>query len=491
MQYDLAIIGSGAAGFAAAITAVRGNGEAGGGARVVMIDRGETGGTCVNTGCVPSKALLAAAAARHSATGTFPGVAAQAGPVDMAALIRGKDDLVAGMRAEKYVDLAAAYGWQIIHGAARFAGTAGAPRLEVSLEDGGSTTIEAVHYLTATGSAPQVPPIPGLEEAGYLTSTTAMELTELPESMAVIGGNAVGLELGQLFARLGTRVTIVEALGRLAPFDEPEISAAIGDVLGDEGTGVVTGATVTGVRRDGRGRSVLLKTAAGGERELACGQVLVATGRRPVSAGLNLPAVGVQTGSRGEIVTDARQRTDNPRIWAAGDATGGPPYVYTAAAQGSVAAANALFAGGTGGRPPGSAGHSEREVDYTALPRVTFTSPAIASAGLTEAELVRSGVACDCRVLPLMAVPRAIVNRDTRGVVKLVAEASTGRIRGVHAVADGAGEMITAGVYAIRAGMTVSELAGTWAPYLTMSEALRLAAQSFSRDVTRLSCCAA
>jgi mercuric reductase len=470
MRYDLAIIGSGAAGFSAAINATEG---------------GETSGTCVNTGCVPSKALLAAAAARHSAaTLTFPGVATQADPAEMAALIRGKDYLVAGMRAEKYVSLAAAYDWQIIHGAARFAGTAGAPRLEVSLEDGGSATIEARHYLTATGSAPQVSPIPGLEEAGYLRSTTAMELTELPElpeSMAVIGGNAVGLELGQLFARLGTRLTIVEALDRLAPFDEPEISAAIGDVLGDEGTGVVTGATVTGVRRDGRGRSVLLKTAAGGERELACEQVLVATGRRPVSAGLNLSGVGVRTGSRGEIITDARQRTGNPRIWAAGDATGGPPYVYTtytAAVQGSVAAANALF-------------HSEREVDYTALPRVTFTSPAIASAGLTEADLVRSGIACDCRVLPLMAVPRAIVNRDTRGVVKLVVEAATGRIRGVHAVADGAGEMITAGVHAIRAGMTVSELAGTWAPYLTMSESLRLAAQSFSRDVTRLSCCAA
>jgi len=474
MRYDLAIIGSGAAGFAAAITAVAG------GASVVMIDRGETGGTCVNTGCVPSKALLAAAAARHSAaTQAFPGIVTQADPVDLAALVCGKDGLVAGMRAEKYVDLAAAYGWQIIAGTARFAGTAGAPLLEVSLKDGGSTTtIEARHYLTATGSAPWVPPIPGLDEAGYLTSTTAMQLTELPESMTVIGGNAVGLELGQLFARLGTRVTIVEAADRLAPFDEPEISAAIEDVLGDEGTRVVTAATVTGVRREGRSRSVQLKTAAGGERELACEQVLVAAGRRPVSAGLNLSAVGVGTGSRGEIITDARQRTDNPRIWAAGDATGGPPYVYTAAAQGSVAATNALF-------------DAEREVDYTALPRVTFTSPAIASAGLTEAELIQSGVACDCRVLPLRAVPRAIVNRDARGAVKLVAEAATGRIRGVHAVADGAGEMITAGVYAIRAGMTVSELAGTWAPYLTMSEALRLAAQSFSRDVTRLSCCAA
>ena len=309
-----------------------------------MIERGETGGTCVNTGCVPSKTLLAAAAARHSAAAqAFPGIAMQAGPVDMAALICGKDDLVAGMRTEKYTGLAAGYGWQILAGTARFAGSADAPRLEVRLPGGGSPAIEAGHYLAATGSAPWMPPVPGLDEAGYLTSTTAMELTELPESMAVIGGNAVGLELGQLFTRLGTRVTIVEALDRLAPFDEPEISAAIADVLGDEGTGVITAATVTGARTDGTSRSVQIKTAAGGEQELACEQILVAAGRRPVSAGLNLPAVGVRTGGRGEIVTDARQRTGNPRIWAAGDVTGGPPYVYTAAAQGSAAAANALF----------------------------------------------------------------------------------------------------------------------------------------------------
>jgi mercuric reductase len=394
----------------------------------------------------------------------------------MTALIGGKDNLVAGMRAEKYADLAAASGWQIIAGTARFAGGPDAPRLEVGRNQGGSITIEAAHYLVATGSAPQIPPIPGLAEAGYLTSATAMELTRLPESM-VIGGNAVGLELGQLFARLGTRVTIVEILDRLAPFDEPEISAAIENVLNDEGIGIATGSDITSAGRGTTGRSVHVKTAEGRDLELACGEILVAAGRRPVTAGLNL-AAAVRTGGRGEVITDEYQRTGNPRIWAAGDVTGGPPYVYTAAAQGSAAAGNALF-------------HSERTVDYTALPRVTFTSPAIASAGLTEAELVRSGVACDCRVLPLEAVPRAIVNRDTRCVVKLIAEAGTGRVRGVHAVADGAGEMITAGVYAIRAQMTVSGLADTWAPYLTMSEALRLAAQSFGRDVTKLSCCAA
>jgi mercuric reductase len=473
MRYDLAIVGSGGAAFAAAITA-RDTG-----ASVVMIERGTIGGTCVNTGCVPSKALLAAAAARHGAGDQrFPGIATHAAPVDTAALIGGKDQLVAEMRASKYTGLAADYGWEIIAGTARFAGAADAPVLEVRLTDGDAISVEAGQFLVATGAAPWIPPIAGLEQAGYLTSATAMELTELPESMLVIGGNAVGLELAQLFARLGTRVTIAEALDRLAPFDEPEVSAAIEDVFDGEGIGVLTAAAITSVRGDATARSATVTTAGGREQELACGQVLVAAGRRPATAGLNLDGAGVKTGGHGEIVTDEFQRTANPRIWAAGDVTGSPQFVYVAAAQGRRAAANALEGAG-------------RMVDYTALPRVTFTSPAIASAGLTEAELLRTGVACDCRVLPLSAVPRAIVARDTRGAVKLVAEARTGRVRGVHAVADSAGEMITAASYAIRAQMTVADLADTWAPYLTVSEGLRLAAQAFSRDVSRLSCCAA
>jgi mercuric reductase len=473
MRYDLAIAGSGGAAFAAAIAARDA------GASVVMIERGTVGGTCVNTGCVPSKALLAAAAARHGAAGQrFPGIATQAGPADMAALTRGKDELVTAMRAGKYTGLAADYGWEIIAGTARFAGTADAPLLTVALRGGGTTTIEAGQYLVATGAAPWIPPIPGLERAGYLTSTTAMELPELPESVLVIGGNAVGLELAQLFARLGATVTIAEALDRLAPFDEPEVSAAIEDIFDAGGIGIRTAAAVTAVRGDGTGRSVTITEAGERQRELTCGQILVAAGRRPATGGLGLRAAAVKTGTRGEIATDEFGRTSNPRIWAAGDVTGGPQFVYTAAAQGAAAAANALSSAG-------------RTVNYTALPRVTFTSPAIASAGLTEAELLRQGVACDCRVLPLSAVPRAIVARDTRGVVKLVAEAGTGRVRGVHAVADGAHEMITAASYAIRAAMTVTDLAETWAPYLTTSESLRLAAQAFTRDISRLSCCAA
>lgn len=472
-SYDLAIIGSGSAAFAAAIAAT------GQGRRVVMVERGTIGGTCVNVGCVPSKALLAAADARHTALAAarFPGVAASAGPVDLPALIGGKDALVGQLRAEKYLALAAEYGWETVHGSASFSGNGEGPVLDVALNDGGTRRIEAGHYLVATGSAPWAPPVDGLTEAGYLTSTSAMELDRLPESMIVVGGNAVGLEQAQIFARLGTMVTVVEALDRLAPFEEPEVSAVIEEVFADEGVTVHTAATLTAARRDADGSAVATLRTADGEAELRAEHLLIATGRRPVTAGMNLEQVGVKTGRSGEVVVDEFLRTTNPRVWAAGDVTGHPQFVYVAAAHGTLVADNALSG-------------AERTLDYTALPRVTFTSPAIASVGLTEAQVVQAGVACDCRTLPLEYVPRALANRDTRGLVKIVAEAGTRRLLGIHVIAEGAGDVITAATYALSAGLTVDQLAHTWAPYLTMAEALKLAAQTYTTDVTKLSCCA-
>ncbi|WP_236240213.1 mercury(II) reductase [Streptomyces sp. CC228A] len=465
--FDLAIIGSGSAAFAAAIAA-RSKG-----ASVVMIERGTTGGTCVNVGCVPSKALLAAAEARHGAAAAarFPGIQASAGPVGFPALIAGKDALVDRLRAEKYANLADEYGWEIVRGTAAF--TDG-PALEVARSEGGTLRIEAAHYLIATGSAPWAPPVDGLEQAGHLTSTTAMELDRLPESMIVVGGNAVGLEQAQLFTRLGIRVTLVEALDRLAPFEEPEISAALEAALADEGITIRTYNTLTAVRRDDTGYRV---RTSGSEQELRAEKLLIATGRRPVTAALNLDAVGVKTGRRGEVVVDEHLRTTNERIWAAGDVTGHPQYVYVAAAHGTLAADNALDG-------------AMRTLDYTALPRVTFTSLAIAAVGMTEAQAAEAGIACECRTLGLEYVPRALANRDTRGLVKLNADASTGRLLGAHVLADSAGEIITAATYAISAGMTVDQLAHTWHPYLTMAEALKLTAQTFTSDVAKLSCCA-
>ncbi|MFE0801365.1 mercury(II) reductase [Streptomyces sp. NPDC058812] len=466
--FDLAVIGSGAAAFAAAIAATSK------GKRVVMIEQGTIGGTCVNVGCVPSKALLAAAEARHTgrAAGRFPGLAAQDLPVAFPALAGGKDALVEELRSHKYTGLADGYGWQVIHGSASFGGDADHPVLRVECEAGGEAWIEAAHYLIATGAAPWVPAVEGLTQAGYLTSTSAMELGRLPESMVVVGGNAVGLEQAQLFSRLGTRVTVVEALERLAPFEEPEVSAVIEDVFADEGIVVRTGTTVTAVRRDSD--DYVLDTTA---EDLRAEQLLMATGRRPVTADLNLERVAVKTGALGEVVVDGQSRTTHPRIWAAGDVTGHAQLVYLAAAQGTLVA-DAAFDG------------SRRLLDYESLPRVTFTSPALASVGMTDAQAAEAGIDSDCRTLPLAHVPRALVDRDTRGLVKIVAEAGTGRVLGVHAAAEGAGDLIAAATYAISARMTVHQLARTWAPYLTMAEALKLAAQAFTRDVDTLSCCA-
>ncbi len=463
-EYDLAIVGSGSAAFGTAIAATRA------GASVVMIEQGLVGGTCVNVGCVPSKALLAAAEARHVAlAGQFPGITTDALGVDMPALIAGKDSLVNMLRHEKYENLAELYGFDILHGHGHFSAD------DTLTVDG--VTVAAGHYIIATGAAPWAPPIPGLDKANYLTSTTAMELDHVPESLIVIGGNAIGLEQGQLFARLGAQVTIVEAQSRIAPFEEPEVSDALTSIFEDDGIAVEVGVTVTKLFQENGTVTVEIDTPHG-SRSLRAEALLVATGRRPNTEGLGLDVVGVRVGSRGEVIVDDELRTTNPRIFAAGDVTGHPQFVYVAGVHGGIVADNAL----TG---------ASRRVDYRTLPRVTFTSPQIASVGMTDEEAERSGISCECRVLQLTHVPRAIVNRDTRGVAKIVAERGTGRVLGIHLLADGAGDAILAGVYALEANFTVDQLATMWTPYLTMSEAIKLTAQSFSRDVAALSCCAA
>ena len=456
-DYDLAIIGSGGAAFAAAIRASTV------GATAAVIERGEIGGTCVNVGCVPSKTLLAAAGAFHQASShPFHGVPTATGTAELRALVAQKDELVAGLRKSKYVDLAPAYGFEVVAGQASFA-----DRDTIRVN---GRAVQARAYLVATGAEPAVPDIDGLIEAGYLTSTTAMELDEVPRRLVTIGGGFVGMEQGQLFSRLGAEVTIV---GRLAPHAEPEMAAWIGSAFADEGIRVVP-ERVTRVERDGDTTIVVTDRGARIETDA----ILVAAGRTPRVADLDVAAAGLVLDERGFIAVDGEQRTSNPRVFAAGDVTGGPQFVYTAAAQGNVAAENALT-------------DSHRTVDYVGLPSIVFTSPSLASAGMTEADALAAGHNCDCRVLELADVPRAIVNRDTRGAVKLVVDGDTRKVIGVHAVAEDAGELMLAATYAIKFGLTVEDMADTWAPYLTMSEALKLAAQSFRADIKKLSCCAA
>jgi len=425
------------------------------------VERGVIGGTCLNVGCVPSKTLLAASGQReHALRSPFGGVPTSAGPVDLASVVAQKDRLVGGMRQAKYVDVATAHGFEVRAGQASFA------RPELMMVDG--EPLPAAAYVIATGSVPAVPDLPDLDTVDHLTSTTAMELTVLPETLLVVGGGYVGMEQAQMFAGLGTRVTLV---GRLAPHTEPEMAAVMRDAFARSGITVVEERAAF-VSQDATGQ-VTVTTTAG--TALTADRVLVATGRAARTDGLGLDQAGVDVDDRGFIVVDEAQRTSNPRVWASGDVSGAPQYVYVAAATGRVAAANALG--------------QDRRVDWTGLPQVAFTRPQIGAAGMTEQQALDAGHDCDCRVLGASDIPRSLANQDPLGALKIVADGPTGRVLGVHAALEGAGDVMLAATYAIKDGMTVDDLADTWAPYLTMSEALRICAGLFRSDKPT-SCCA-
>nr|WP_026533756.1 mercury(II) reductase [Arthrobacter sp. H14] len=458
-EFDLAVVGSGGAAMAAAISARQA------GKSVVLIERGALGGTCVNIGCVPSKTLLAAAGARRAAqTNPFPGAPTSAEDVDLASLVNQKDQLIDQLRGAKYADVADAYGFEIRGGEASFSDD------DTLLADG--KPVSAGSFIIATGAEPARPDVAGLVDMDYLTSTTAMELTKLPKSMVIIGGGYVGLEQAQLFAHLGTKVTIV---GRTAPAAEPEMSDILRSVLADDGMTLLEEHAVSAAIKDGQ---TVVTTGSGSTASAE--KLLVATGRTARTERLNLPAAGISTDERGFISVDSGQRTTNRRVFAAGDVTGAPQYVYVAAAAGRAAATNALS---------GDAGIPSSGVDYTGLPAVIFTRPQLATAGLAEAEAIASGYRCECRVMSFDDVPRALVNQDTRGAIKMVAEVGTGKVLGVSVIGDNAGEIMLPATYAIKAGMTTRQIADTWAPYLTISESLRLVAGIFHNEMPT-SCCA-
>ena len=462
-RYDLAIVGSGGGAFAAAIAATER------GARVVMIERGILGGTCVNIGCVPSKTQLRAGelfwrAGHHP----FQGISTRAESVDLARLVDEKDQLVSTLRRDKYERLVGEYGWELIRGEAGFEDN---QRLRV-----GDQVISADGFVLATGARPAVLPITGLDKVDFLTSTSLLDLKTLPERLVVIGAGYVGLELGQLFHDFGSHVTLVQRGERLLRSYDPEIADSIGGILQAQGVDLVTGAAFVRAEQSGATRRLIVRIGDL-EREIEGDALLVATGRTPNTEALNLAAAGLTVGIRGEILVDDRLRTSNPRVFAAGDVTLGPQYVYVAAYEGALAAENAL-----GG---------DRVLDLRAVPGVTFTTPSIATVGLTEQAAREAGRDVKATTLALDAVPRALVNRDPHGLFKVVADAHTDEVLGVHVVAENAGDVIYAGVLAVRFHLTVRDLTDTFAPYLTMSEGLKLAAQSFTRDPSKLSCCSA
>ncbi|WP_131992184.1 mercury(II) reductase [Acidipila rosea] len=460
----VAIVGSGGAAFAAAIRLQEG------GAEVTMVERGTTGGTCVNIGCVPSKILISAAHVAHvRASSPFDtGISAAPPVVNRAALQAQQQARVEELRSAKYESIIEnSANIRLIQGEARFQDD---HTLRIRGADGREQSLAFDRALIASGASPAIPPVPGLNNTPYWTSTEALAAQELPEHLIVYGGSYVALELAQAFLRLGSRVTLI-VRSRILSRSDHAIGDAIQQILIDEGMRILTGRQIEQVQHDGHQFTV----EAGGEH-IVGDRLLIATGRRPNTASLGLEHAGVLTNENGAIPVDEFLRTSNPNIYAAGDCTTNPEYVYVAAAAGTRAAMNLL-------------GGNER-LDLSVVPGVVFTDPQIGTVGLDESAARESGFRVDTRTLTLDNVPRALANFDTRGFIKLVAEVESGRLLGVQAVASQAGELIQTAALAIRTQMTVNDLAGQLFPYLTMVEGLKLAAQTFTKDVKQLSCCA-
>ena len=470
-QYDLFILGSGSTAFAAAIKA---NDL---GARVAMVERRTLGGTCANRGCLPSKNLIEAARIVHDAAHPrYVGLAPARIEVDFPALIGQKDDVVRDYRAKKYASVAGSNDITVLDGDARMVGP------HSILVEG--TTIEADHVLVATGSRPDVPAIAGLDTVPYLTSDLldadeVGRLTELPRSLIVIGGGYIAVELAQMFSRLGSQVTIVARSALLRGY-EPILGETLSETFASEGIEILANTRIERVSFDGTLVSVAVETPPAG-RVLHAERLLIATGRRPNTDDLGLEAADVEVKPDGTVVVDAQLRTRQGHIWAAGDVISGQHGSQMAtpvgARQGRIVAEN-IFSG---------AGH---RVDHHVIPRAIFTDPPIGVVGMTEAEVKAKHLPAVTATTPLKYVPRAGAIHKTGGVIKMIASTIDERILGVHMIGESAAEVIHEAAMAMHFKAGIGDFIDLIHVYPTMSEALKIGAQAFTKDVSKLSCCA-
>lgn len=451
-RYDLAVIGGGTAGLAASQVG------AAAGKRVVLITSGNLGGECTWNGCVPSKALIEAAHVRHTIAraGEF-GIRVADASVDFPAVMEHVRDRIRRIAAYEDAAHLRATGIEVRTGHARLVD---GRRIDV---DG--ATVAAERILICTGSKPAVPDIPGLETVPFLTNETLFDVGEQPMHLVILGAGAIGLEMAQAFARLGSRVHVIDIVDKLLPREDPDAAAVVQRILGDEGVEFSLGVTIRAVCRDGDGIRVDVEGASGAGH-VAGDALLVATGRRPNVEGLGLEEVGVRV-SRTGVTVDDHMRTTLDGVYAAGDVTGIMPFTHAASYQGRLAADNALG--------------KRRKASYRVVPWIIFTAPELAHVGLTEPQ-AREQHGDDIRVvrLPFTAVDRAVINRDTVGLIKVITSgkpvlghAAGGAILGAHIVGPSAGELIHEFVI----GMQVRAFAGRLAQAMHAYPATALAVQ--------------
>lgn len=460
----IAIVGTGSGAFAAAIKAVEQ------GAQVTIIEGADIiGGTCVNIGCVPSKITIRGAHIAHiQGQHNFAGVPFNKPVIDRKAMVHQQQELVEDLRYAKYESILESNpGINLLRGMARFKDTR---TLLVTRKDGSEKEIKADRILLAVGARPMIPDINGLAETPYWTSTEALIAEEIPEHLVVLGGSVVALELAQAFRYLGSEVTVM-ARSSLLSKEDADIGKGLKSILEDEGMTIRLNTVPNGISFDGKNFTINIA-----QDVVHCDRLLVATGRQSNADTLALEKAGVVVAGNATIIIDDHMRTNVENIYAAGDCTNQPQYVYVAAAAGTRAARNM-----TG---------DDVAIDLSAMPAVVFTDPQVATVGLTERQAKAQGLDVDISRLNLENVPRALANMDTRGFIKLVAEKASGRIVGCQVLAHEGGEIIQTAALAISNRMTVERLANQLFPYLTMVEGLKLTAQTFNKDVKQLSCCA-
>jgi pyruvate/2-oxoglutarate dehydrogenase complex dihydrolipoamide dehydrogenase (E3) component len=454
-RYHLVVVGGGTAGL---VTAAIG---AALGARVALIERSLLGGDCLNAGCVPSKALIAAARAwqgAREAAERFGGPAAVGdgdfgGVMERMRAIRA--DLSAHDSAARFRDL----GVDVFLGEGAFTGR---DRLAV-----GGETLRFRRAVIAAGSRASAPPIPGLAEAGYLTNETVFALTSLPRRLVVIGGGPIGCELAQAFARFGSEVTVIEAMDRILPRDDAEGARIVAAALAADGVRIHTGAEVTGVERSGETRTVTYRRG-GTEARVDADQVLVAVGRAPNVQGLDLELAGVDYDVRTGVRTDERMRTSNPRIFAIGDVATRLPFTHAADAQARMVVRNALFWG-------------RGKASDLVIPWCTYTSPELAHVGITAEEAAGRGEEVDTVTVPLAATDRARLDGEGEGLLRVHLKTGSDTILGATLVAGHAGDLISQITQAMTAGIGLGKIGETVFPYPTQAEVIRKAADQWRR----------
>ena len=407
---DVVVIGGGPGGLVVASVASQL------GLKVTLVEKsGRLGGDCLHSGCVPSKTLIRTARVAHlMRTASRYGLPECNPEVDMDAVIDRVNDVIAEIQVHDDPERFRSYGCEVVFGAARFTG----PK-EIQV---GDDLIQGRRFVIATGSLPVIPPIPGLDEAGYETHETVFSRRQLPQRLAVIGGGPIGLELAQAYARLGSRISIVEQTDQILPSADADVAGCLADVLAAEGLVLHTGRQVNCARRDGDSRQLQLDDG----NTIECERILVATGRRPALHALGLDVAGVEHGRSG-ITVDRRLRTSQRHIYAIGDVSGPYPFTHMAEYQAGVVLANLLF------RLP-------RKTDYRVVPVVTYTDPEVAQVGLTEKTAVAQGIRYDVTTYPMADIDRARTDMATQGFLKILL--SRGRIRGASLVGAHAGELI-------------------------------------------------